>query len=111
MKSPLGFGKNYFTMSAILAYSVQSTLNSQFSSFVSIKERYSSPKQEDEDEPPDDFQDAHLLLLSNKPCHCNRIFKIKARLMLLLHHYIPRCPFYTVCFAYRRTGVHPPLTF
>jgi hypothetical protein len=25
-----------------------------------------------------------------------------------LNHYIPRCPYYTTYFAFRRTGVHPP---
>ncbi len=40
---------------------------------------------------------------------CNCVFKLKTRLMILLHHYIPRCPYYTTYFAYRRTGVHPPL--
>jgi len=43
-----------------------------------------------------------------KACHCNCYFKLKTRLALLLHHYIPRCPFYCTYFAFRRTGVHPP---
>ncbi|MBE0514005.1 hypothetical protein [Sulfurimonas sp.] len=49
----------------------------------------------------------HLLFL--KPCHCNLFFKRKIRLVLLLNHFIPRCPYYTTYFAFRRTGVHPPL--
>ncbi len=46
---------------------------------------------------------------SSKPCHCNLFFKRKIRLVLLLNHFIPRCPYYTTYFAFRRTGVHPPL--
>jgi hypothetical protein len=29
--------------------------------------------------------------------------------VLLLNHFIPRCPYYTTFYAFRRTGVHPPL--
>ncbi len=50
------------------------------------------------------------LLNNAKPCHCHLFFTIKSKLMILLNHYIPRCPYYTVCFAFRRSGVHPPLT-
>jgi len=53
---------------------------------------------------------ALVLFTSQKPCHCNLFFTLKSKLMILLNHYIPRCPFYTVCFAFRRTGVHPPLS-
>jgi len=43
-----------------------------------------------------------------KACHCNCYFKSRTKLALLLNHYIPRCPFYTTFYAFRRTGVHPP---
>jgi len=46
--------------------------------------------------------------LNEKPCLCNLHYLLKTKLAILLNHYIPRCPFYTVCFAFRRTGVHPP---
>ena len=55
--------------------------------------------------------DCILLLISQKPCQCNCYYQRRTHLMLRLHHYIPRCAFYTPCFAYRRTGVHPPQTF
>ncbi len=41
---------------------------------------------------------------------CNCYFNYISNIMLHLHHYIPRCPYYTTYFAFRRTGVHPPLT-
>jgi len=48
-------------------------------------------------------------LVTIKASHCNCYFKLKTRLALLLHHYIPRCSYYTTFYAFRRTGVHPPL--
>lgn len=48
--------------------------------------------------------------LFKKACHCNRFFQKKTLLALSLFHFIPRCSYYTVCFAFRRTGVHPPLS-
>lgn len=61
-----GFGKKYFTFSAILATSVK------------------------------------------KACHCNCVYNLKTKLALISYKYIPRCPFYTSYFAFRRSGVHPP---
>ncbi|MCB4751576.1 MAG: hypothetical protein LGB72_02665 [Sulfurovum sp.] len=40
---------------------------------------------------------------------CNCYYKYKARLVLLLNHFIPRCPYYTTFYAFRRTGIHPPV--
>ncbi|WP_294885819.1 MULTISPECIES: hypothetical protein [unclassified Sulfurimonas] len=45
----------------------------------------------------------------SKPCFCNIFFALKTRISLLINHFIPRCPYYTTYFAFRRTGVHPPL--
>lgn len=109
MKSPRGFGKNYFTFGAILAYSVERTLQSQNTSLCSMIQ-YRMAKEEDEIDDPPEILEALITLTPTQPCHCNCFFKLKTQLMLLLYHYIPRCPFYTVCFAYRRTGVHPPLS-
>lgn len=55
-----------------------------------------------------DLKVLRLSLLS-KPCYCNIFFALKTRLSLLINHFIPRCPYYTTYFAFRRTGVHPPL--
>ncbi len=43
-----------------------------------------------------------------KACHCNKIFLRKTRLILMLNHFIPRCPYYCTYFAFRRSGIHPP---
>ncbi len=47
-------------------------------------------------------------LLQQRVCQCNSFYRHKARLVLLLNHFIPRCPYYTTFYAFRRTGVHPP---
>ena len=102
-----GFGKNYFSLSAILAYSVAPKLQSQTASAQSLF-RLSNDKEDlEEAEPPDELLEESLLQ-NSKPCHCNGYYKRKTRLALLLNHYIPRCPFYCTYFAFRRTGVHPP---
>ncbi|DAB41079.1 MAG TPA: hypothetical protein CFH81_01920 [Sulfurovum sp. UBA12169] len=103
-----GFGKNYFRLAAIQAYSATiklSAIASAYLLFLSNPLPCKTRKQEDE--PP--ALEPLLLLQNDKPCHCNRFFKLKIRLILLLNHFIPRCPYYTTCFAFRRTGVHPPL--
>ena len=112
MKKPLGFGKSYFTLSAILAYSVQTRLQSQVASAYSIinsKLSFEENELDDVDDPP------HLLelplILNAKPCYCNLFFKLKTRLSLLINIFIPRCPFYCKYFAFRRSGVHPPILF
>lgn len=101
-----GFGKNYFRLAAIQAYSVNIKLGAAASSFLPFLSNplpYKTMK--------DEFSDIESLLplQNDKPCHCNLFFKLKIRLVLLLNHFIPRCPYYTTYFAFRRTGVHPPL--
>jgi hypothetical protein len=112
LKKPLGFGKSYFTLPAILAYSVQTRLQSQVTSAYSmINSKISSEENEvdDIDDPP------HLLelplILNAKPCYCNSLFSLRTRLSLLINLFIPRCPFYCKYFAFRRSGVHPPILF
>jgi hypothetical protein len=106
-----GFGKNYFTLSAILAYSVANRLESQVASARECFYAQCSLEEEVEESPPDDLLQTTAILQSDKPCHCNCFFKIRIRLILLLNHFIPRCPYYTTHFAFRRSGVHPPFFF
>ncbi|MFK5938290.1 MAG: hypothetical protein QM497_07835 [Sulfurimonas sp.] len=77
MKSPKGFGKEYFTKEDI-----------------------------DKDDPP--LESLTLCEINNKPCRCNSYYKLKTILMLKINHFIPRCLYYTTCFAFRRSGIHPP---
>ena len=109
MKTPKGFGKTYFSLSSILAHSVQSTMHSQISAFTSLVNcRFSHEEESDEDDPPCELLELHPFHNDFKPCLCSCFFNHLAHIMLHIHHYIPRCPYYTTYFAFRRTGVHPP---
>ena len=109
MRAPKGFGKNYFTFSAVQAYSSGvklASVHSQTQNFLFSK---ISDEDELEEDPPDLELSLSLVLQNTKACHCNCFFKHIIRLILLINHFIPRCPFYNTFFAFRRTGVHPPL--
>ncbi len=113
MKSPKGFGKRYFSLASILAHSVETKLQSQVSRIESLlfsKILLSDEKEEEEESPPDLvlIQSINIFQSGRTSCHCNCCFKLKTKLATRLHHYIPRCPYYTTYFAFRRTGVHPP---
>jgi len=111
MRSPSGFGKNYFTFASILAYSVQSKLEAQVSATSSLFSKSLSSNNDEDDEleesPPELLESP--CLVNAKPCHCNCFYKLKTKLALDINLFIPRCPFYTTYFAFRRSGVHPPL--
>ncbi len=109
MKPPKGFGKRYFTFAAILAYSVQNTMQSLIIKVdYLLKNSFIKENDElDENDPPLNILMA-LFTVNKKPCNCNCFFKLKTILALKLNHFIPRCQYYTTHFAFRRTGVHPP---
>lgn len=112
MRSPKGFGKKYFTFASILAHSVSVTLRSKVSKIESLvfKRKVSDDKEEEEQElPPDILLASAVLFQPKRSCHCNCLFNLKTKLAIHIFHYIPRCPYYTTYFAFRRTGVHPPL--
>lgn len=105
-----GFGKNYFTLTAILAYSIAPRLHAQITIFNNLEYQSNSYKHNEDETPPDEeLILTNSVLIQNKVYTCNCILKKTVRLTLLLNHFIPRCPFYTKYFAFRRTGVHPPL--
>lgn len=112
MRKPSGFGKKYFTLSAILAYSVAQRLQSQINSAYSIINSNISFEKEELDDVNDSPNLLEQPLIVNaKPCYCNLLFKSRTRLSLLINIFIPRCPFYCKYFAFRRSGVHPPIFF
>lgn len=112
MKSPKGFGKNYFTLAAILAFSVSRHLQNLITLYdFYLKKNFSQKEEEQEEEEasPPTFQILRSFsFLKVRPCHCNCVFALKTKLAIALFHYIPRCPYYNTYFAFRRTGVHPP---
>ncbi len=113
MKSPKGFGKKYFTFASILAHSTMLSIESQVSKVLSLGEKtmkYGDDEKEEEQElPPDILLQTVTRFQTKSSCYCNCLFKLKTKLAIHIFHYIPRCPYYTTYFAFRRTGVHPPL--
>ena len=105
---PKGFGKNYFTLTSILAHAVAPVLHSQISRVSAhLDLSYEADVELDED-PPDEELTTLPCLLNNKPCHCNYYFNHLTRLIFLTTKQLCtkncNCRFY----SFRRTGTHPP---
>ncbi len=96
MRAPKGFGKSYFTLTAILAYSVQPKLKaSTIKNLLFVKNSFIKDKKElDKEDPPWQIELNQIL--------------IKTKLALKINKFIPRCPYYTTYYAFRRSGAHPP---
>ena len=114
MKLLKGFGKKYFTLSAIQAHSVAPKLHSVITSYKNHSNKklsISSKDENEEDESVPILQENLIsyLIQRTKPCHCDCVFRRKTALAITLFKFIPRCPYYDTFFAFRRTGVHPPL--
>ncbi|MGB6328648.1 MAG: hypothetical protein WBF48_06950 [Halarcobacter sp.] len=110
MKSPKGFGKNYFTFSSILAHSIQSKIQNLIIKALHTLNNKSSKEDDNYDENDPPLEELTLCIQNNfnKPCHCDCFFKLRTQLSISLFKFIPRCPYYCKFFAFRRTGVHPP---
>lgn len=108
MKSPKGFGKVYFTLASILAYAAEKHIQSTIVKIeYLLKNNFTKEDSNlEEDDPP--LEISTICLVNSKPCHCNYFDRLKTILTLKINHFIPRCPYYTTYFAFRRTGVHPP---
>ena len=113
MKLLNGFGKKYFTLCSIQAYAVAPKLHSVITSYKShLSTKLSiSSENDDEEESVPILQENLIsyLIQRTKPCHCDCVFRRKTALAITLFKFIPRCPYYDTFFAFRRTGVHPPL--
>ena len=114
MKLLNGFGKKYFTLCSIQAYAVAPKLHSVITSYknhLSTKLSLSSEDEKEEDVSPPNLQEnlVSVFLLNKKPCHCDCVFKRRTAIAVALFKFIPRCPYYDTFFAFRRTGVHPPI--
>lgn len=111
MKSPKGFGKSYFTFASILAHAVQSKVQNLIIKAEHTLCNKNSRECDDIDENDPPLEELTLCLQHNfnKPCHCDCFFNLKTKLTVTLFKFIPRCPYYCKFFAFRRTGVHPPL--
>ncbi len=105
MKLAKGFGKNYFTLAAIQASSVQVTLSSSHARVQSLSLIYHDSQEEEEESPPD----ALLLLALPVAKQCNCVFNQKCRLALknAKHRGQPQCNCKHL--SHRKTGISPPL--
>ncbi|MDY0195544.1 MAG: hypothetical protein WC253_01660 [Sulfurovaceae bacterium] len=110
MKSPRGFGKRYFTLASILAYTVFVKLQKSRVQISSICHAYFSNDLNEEEDPPPLSQIQCLLLLQN-PTLCNCIFTRIAKQALLSAKKRKKCNCRNLYFSFRRSGTHPPLSF
>ncbi|PHR55503.1 MAG: TonB-dependent receptor [Arcobacter sp.] len=109
MKTPKGFGKNYFSLSAICAYSNGVTLQAQCSSFIHLSLNLSFETLEEETAP---LEELEILLLETSTkiktssCHCNCFFKNLLYTLVQLFKFHPQTFF---IFFKTRSGISPPL--
>ena len=108
MRTPKGFGKNYFSLSAICAYSNGVVLHAQCSSFTHASHNIFSQTLEEEDDPLEELE--LLQESSNQPksssCHCNCFFKNRLYILCQLFKFHPLTFF---IYPKNRTGLAPPL--
>jgi hypothetical protein len=84
VRSPKGFGRNYFTLAAIQAYSSSACAHAVYTAVRTHARRDGLRADDDRDAPPED-EVADLLLEeqqpepSRRPCHCNCFFRRRTR--------------------------------
>ncbi len=107
MRRVLGFGKNYFTLAAIQAYSAQAVRLRAERAFldVSLGVRRFADRADEEEQPPPDTPVCSFSSLNANPCHCNCFFRRRAWLLLHLSRLRKR----PACRCrYTKTGLAPP---
>jgi len=107
MKLPRGFGKNYFSLSAITATANAVTLHQQSTCVQKIDlQGYGESKSDRLEKLLDEEMEADCLLqLSLKACHCNCYFLSRAKKVLRsLHSPKQNLHFY----ALLNTDISPP---
>ena len=85
MKLPRGFGKNYFTLSAITATVNHITLHaysSRIQSFHTVTFDDDTAYNDDEEPDPALLNTPELSL---RPCHCNRFYSARTQKAIKLH--------------------------
>lgn len=108
MHRPKGFGKNYFSLSAICAYSSAVTLHSQCTAITQSSRNFSLETLDEEDEP---LEELELLQESTfatqvSACHCNYHFKILLYRLTQFFKFFPQTFF---IYIKNRSGLAPPL--
>jgi len=108
VRTPKGFGKNYFSLSAICAYSSGVALQAQCSSFTQLSRNLTFESLEEEDEPLEELE-ALIQESATQPksssCHCNCFFKNRLYTLSQFFKFHPQTFF---IFFKTRSGISPP---
>ena len=107
MKTPKGFGKNYFSLSAICAYSSAAVLHAQCTSFTQSSRNISFETLEEEDDPLEELeliQESSFTVKSS--CNFNCHFKRLLYILTQLFKFHPQTSF---IFRNTRSGISPPI--
>jgi len=106
MKLPRGFGKNYFSLSAITATVNQITLHQEVSRVQNFHfQNGSIEKDEEELEELEELTLCQTQELSQNSCHCNCFFKSLTRKTLQLFTYEKKYDNYYILL---NTDISPP---
>jgi hypothetical protein len=115
LRTPKGFGKRYFSLMAILAHAVAPRLHATQCRFRFAYDLLLFDAEEEEDPPPSGAATLCPLIpflssgyTPSRACHCNRLFRRRAILLLKRVRLIPKCTCNCRFFSFRRTGTHPP---
>ncbi len=112
MRSPKGFGKNYFSLAAIQAYSSSACSHAVYTAARTHTRSYGISA-DDESEAPPGEEICDLLLdeqpePSGRPCHCNCFFRRRTRAVERRVRFNKR----PLCRCRRtKTGIAPPPDF
>ena len=106
MKLPKGFGKNYFTLSAITATSNQVTINAQITRVHNFHMLNFESEELEAELEEEELEILSPSQLSTKPCHCSYYFLNYTRKTLKLH-FIPNL--FINYFHTLNNSISPPL--
>ena len=107
MRRPKGFGKNYFSLSAICAYSSASVLHAQCTSFTQSSRNFSFDTLDEEEDPLEELEllQESAFTPNTSSCHCNCYFK---RLLYRLAQIFKFQPQTFFIYLKTRSGIAPP---
>lgn len=109
MRTPKGFGRNYFTLASIQAHSSGVTLHAQTTAVAHYTVHHFDEQEASIEAPPIQTCALETLALEDdqrsRPCHCNRFFKRRARTLRKLA-FLTQPP---ICKCRKtKSGIAPP---
>ena len=108
MRRPKGFGKNYFSLSAICAYSSATVLHAQCTALTQSSRNFSFETLEEEDDPLEELEllESSAVTPVTSSCHCNCFFKRRLYILTQLFKFHPQTFF---IYLKTRSGISPPI--